>query len=421
MAAEFPGDRAAQTAALDSFDNRQIKARIPSPALRAAYTGLEINPANRDDAATNRFLFTLTSSGNPKFNRLVFTTLPPETIATTDDAGTIDTEQVNIYFNSRYAAEDPFLFTHWIAHELVHGDGINGGYEEAAARAFDNLIYLQQLVKHRKLARSHTALARLANTEAMARLNSGLGADLGLFESNAHRQVFPGSSAVTARSWWEFVFNGDTNVTAGNELYAKYLEVMHQDGKPACSAIEFNEALLRCVSQGQGMLTNSELIAAADALELDTSIPNRAAPAKCAPLKGPVVSHPGRPIRQVMIKGWLTAYVNRRYPRNRVFRRRVLKLFDNSEVKRLTGGRPNLRAAIAIAEKPMVEYVRRNDVKITIIRLPKGQRVSVCQEADGRLSEISIGKRYADANPSILTAALTKVVKNVLAGRLGIA
>jgi hypothetical protein len=110
------------------------------------------------------------------------------------------------------------------------------------------------------------------NVEALARLNSGTGSDLGLFATNGGAQVFPGSSSVTATSWNDAIgVQGAAQDTPGNPLLGLYLQAVQEPGKSVCSPETFSQALLQCIDQNQAALTNEDLVAAAEALKLDTS------------------------------------------------------------------------------------------------------------------------------------------------------
>ena len=61
--------------------------------------------------------------------------------------------------------------------------------------------------------------------------------------------------------------------TPGNEVLAAYLRRIQERNTPQCSAEEFNEALMLCVLENQRGLTPKQLVAAANALKLDTQLP----------------------------------------------------------------------------------------------------------------------------------------------------
>jgi hypothetical protein len=58
--------------------------------------------------------------------------------------------------------------------------------------------------------------------------------------------------------------------TPGSEVLADYLDRFQEKGQPKCSAEEFNADLVSCVLQNQRGLTPKNLIAAANALQLNT-------------------------------------------------------------------------------------------------------------------------------------------------------
>jgi hypothetical protein len=181
------------------------------------------------------------------------------------------TEQLFFVFNKRYAAENPFLFTQLLAHEALHSDDEPGTFEEIVALALHSFIYLQQLARHPDLASTETEWARRHNSNTLARLNAGEGARLGN-ETNGNQPLFPGSP-LSFTSWLEqFEPLQNPVPTPGNGLLAKHLRRLQERQQPQCSAEEFNEALLACVLENQRGLTPKQLVAAANALELDTQL-----------------------------------------------------------------------------------------------------------------------------------------------------
>jgi hypothetical protein len=60
--------------------------------------------------------------------------------------------------------------------------------------------------------------------------------------------------------------------TPGNELLADYLSRLQEKNTPQCSAAEFNEEVLFCVLENQRGLMPKKLVAAANALQLDTQL-----------------------------------------------------------------------------------------------------------------------------------------------------
>jgi hypothetical protein len=274
LQAEYPGDTAKQNAGLAVYDNATAKQKITDPQLRAGFAALRGTFA---DAAINYFLNSKTPAGNPRFVLARYGGNPYGAVAVaTPYTGTPDPDDWNFLFDRRYQYEKPFLLTPIWLHEPLHGNGVNGIYEEGTNSSFDELLYLRQLVRHPGLARTGTELSRRINSLSLARLNSGLGSRLGLYATNGGRQIFPGSSSFTEKNWWAFIQRGypssiaPRQVTDGNTLLGQYLTKTHESGAPTCSSAKFSKALLDCIDQNHnGRTSSSALIAAARAMKLN--------------------------------------------------------------------------------------------------------------------------------------------------------
>jgi hypothetical protein len=157
-------------------------------------------------------------------------------------------------------------------HEPLHQDTSVANFEEAINQSFESLLWLHQLTVHPGLATSGKALSRVNNSKATIRLNSGLGARMGLYRSNANRQLLAGSKNH-GDAWSHFFRNTDQTTTPGNALLGKYLANIHTPGAPNCSHASFNKALLDCIDkQGNAGLTSAELVKAAKAMKLNTNV-----------------------------------------------------------------------------------------------------------------------------------------------------
>jgi hypothetical protein len=272
---EYPGDTAAQNAALAVYDNANAKQKIPEPSQRAALAALKGTFAT---GAVNLVLNAKTSMGNPLVVRARFGGLPTTVIARASFSVFTpgDDEQFEIIFNRRFQYESPFLFTSVWAHEALHSDKLAAGiYEEAANTSFQGLLYLRQLALHPALGTPGTELARVSNSWALARLNSGLGSRLGLYKTNGGRPLFVGSPSVPETSWWSWlqqrIYPGLAHTaTPGNALLGQYLANTHAQGAPTCSSAQFSKPLLDCIDKnGNGRTSSSTLVAAARAMKLN--------------------------------------------------------------------------------------------------------------------------------------------------------
>src|SRR3954452_10362159 len=264
LAVAFPNDTASQAAAKAVFDDATAKAKSPSPSLRAALAALTGTIA---EPGIDYVLHHTEPSSQPTFTAVRFGVTP-------DPAAIAMVVGHEIIFNERYKGENPFAFVRIMAHEPLHGGeatGSDSNYEETVNSSLDNLVYLRQIARHPDIARLGTELARRNNINAMERLNSGPGSQLGLFATNGNRPVFPGSPTVHATSYWADVDNGDTRTTPGNPILPQYLARFHKAGAPACSGATNDKPLLDCIDANRnGPLGPEELVAAANAMKLDT-------------------------------------------------------------------------------------------------------------------------------------------------------
>ena len=266
---EFPGDPARRSAALAVFDDPAAREKIPSPSLRAALATLSGTLAER---AIDYVLREQTPEGKPKVTAVEF--VDESQLSSANVIAQVQVSsasgQAHIRFNSRYRAESPFLLTRVMAHEALHQDASVDGYEEAIAHGLDVLVYLGQIARHPELASAGTALARWNNTRALMRLNSGLGSELGLYDSNGGAAIAPGSPTFAGTSWWQWTSSGEEAATPGSALLADYIAAIRGVDAPTCASTEFDKALLDCIDQaGRGGFSYEELAAAARALELD--------------------------------------------------------------------------------------------------------------------------------------------------------
>jgi hypothetical protein len=108
------------------------------------------------------------------------------------------------------------------------------------------------------------------NTNALSRLNSGAGTELGLYNTNGNQPIWPGSDKVTSSFDERFVDNpGRDSVNPGNDLLRQYLERIREQDSQLPAEINFSVETLQWISDNQAELTPEELIAAANALKLE--------------------------------------------------------------------------------------------------------------------------------------------------------
>lgn len=273
LAEQFPGDNTSQDAARALFNDPATVAKIPSPSLRAALVGLNGTFA----APAVDYILHAQRNGHDEVKTVRFAQ-PSEMPDPTRAIGAVYTvgDQFEIRFNARYQAEDPFLFVPVMAHEALHlGNGEVANTEEQINTSMDGLLGIDGLARHPGLATLGTELSRRYNTRALVRLNSGTGSTLGLYATNGGAQLFPGSTTATGHSWFEDS-GGDQapTQTPGFSLLETLLGAIHAPGAPVCSGTSFEKPTLDCIdAQGNGGLSSDTLVAAANALRLDTTTP----------------------------------------------------------------------------------------------------------------------------------------------------
>lgn len=117
------------------------------------------------------------------------------------------------------------------------------------------------------MATSGTELSRRSNTNALARLNSGVGAELGIFASNGDQPILPGS-VVPAISWFgQFENRPGFADTPGSPLLRQILAKLRERGRLTAKP-NFDMKTLRFIDQNSRNLSGQELVRAAKALKL---------------------------------------------------------------------------------------------------------------------------------------------------------
>lgn len=271
LKARYPNDPEKLKAGIALYNNPETFLKISSPTLRAAFVALMDTVG---EPAIDYVLHARTSQGNPKVALARFSRFPENrgnTIAMVNTFSPDDPEVVVIEFNERFQAENPFLFTSTFAHEALHrgAQGANSIVQEEVCYAFDTLVYLEQLAYYPELAQSGTWLSRWMNTNALSRLNSGSGSELGLYDSNGNQPIWPDSSKDTPSFDERFVDNpGRDSTSPGHDLLKQYLERVKEDGHRLPDRLDFSVELLRWISDNQAEVSPEELIAAARALQL---------------------------------------------------------------------------------------------------------------------------------------------------------
>lgn len=277
LKARFPNDPDKVKEGIALYNNPATFLKISSPALRAAFVGLMDTVA---DPAIDFILNAQTSQGNPKVVLVRFSKFPENrsnTIGMAQIGQMGDPEAITIEINERFQAENPFLFTNTLAHEVLHhGDNNNSIVEEEVNYTFDTLVHLELLAYYPELAQSGTWLARWMNTNALSRLNSGSGSTLGLYDSNGNQPIWPGSDKDTPSFDERFTDNPGRDVsTPGNDLLRQFLERIMEPGNSLPNQIDYSVDLLHWISENQAEVSPEELIAAAQALKLEIPLSDK--------------------------------------------------------------------------------------------------------------------------------------------------
>jgi hypothetical protein len=256
LEAQFPNDPQAIARGQALFADPGLIAKVPNPSLRAGLIGLM---GTVGEPAIDFVRSEQTPAGLSKVNLVDFDSLPwdPSDTGTARSIVNPDSLQMSVIFNPKYQSENPFLFTSIHAHEALHSDTHVAGTEEAINLAIQTYVYLEQLVHHPDLASIDTELTRRSNTNALARLNSGADDHLGLFESNNHEPILPGSP-LPATSWWgQFSANTDLVDTAGNPLLRAYLANMAEPGGVVPASPNFDMATLQFIDGNSAKLAGA--------------------------------------------------------------------------------------------------------------------------------------------------------------------
>lgn len=253
LRAEFPHHRQAIAEGLALFDDPDLIAKIPNPSLRAGLIGLM---GTAGEPAIDFVRNAQTPEGLPKVSAIGFDSLPWDPSDTRIGRAVIDpaSQQVVYIFNPKFQSENPFAFTSIESHEVLHSDLEVATTEEVINLALQSYIYLEQLAKHPDVALADTELTRRNNTNGLARLNSGSGDELGLFDSTTHEPVLPGSP-ITATSWFgQFDDVPGFIDTPGNPLLRAYLANIAERGSVAPANPNFDMATLQFIDQNSARL-----------------------------------------------------------------------------------------------------------------------------------------------------------------------
>lgn len=239
---------------LSVFDAASTKRIVPDSRLRAALAALkgtagEAGIAGVLDGTYGSVRFGVTQEG-----AIAQVSPPPP-----------GSDNLEIVFNQRYQYEDFRLLASTMAHEPLHRDFTVSNKEELISNAMDALIYAQFVLESPDLATSGTELARLNNTELMARLNTRDAAgNLRLFTSQGN--ILPESDFFVP--YFAALFEPLGNDTLGNKILKG--ELAKVVGKVP-KKVSFNDKTVLLLDSRQRVFTAAEVVQLAEILKLDTS------------------------------------------------------------------------------------------------------------------------------------------------------
>ena len=180
-----------------------------------------------------------------------------------------------IVFNEKYKYEDFRILAPDMAHAVLHRDLLGGKKEGAVLASIQSLVYAQFVLQAPSLATSGTALARDANTELMARINSrDATGRLRLFPSTSGSGdnccgIFPRGTFVP---YFVALFEplGDAN-NPGSSILKQMVRNVVGSGVTLPQTVNFDDNTLQLLDSNQKAFTNAQLVRLATILKLDTS------------------------------------------------------------------------------------------------------------------------------------------------------
>lgn len=243
-------DRAARL-----FADKKLRARIPSPALRAAAVsllGTIAEPA----------IDWLMRGGHVA--RVEFGELEGPALA---QSLTGPDGLQRIVIQRRFRFEKPALLSVVLAHEALHSDDQVSDLEELITTAFQALVHMQQLLAEPALANERTELAQATSAWLLIRLNTRQigSADLRLVLADDGPTVLPGG---LDRPYFAAFFDPTALSTPGNPYLAALTTAVAEPGVEPPSAPDFSFATIAFLDRNQGVLTPSDLLRLARLLHL---------------------------------------------------------------------------------------------------------------------------------------------------------
>lgn len=203
--------------ALALFDNPTVQAKIPDPALRAAYAAMV-------DTLWEPTIDHFLNSGR-------FTT------ATFGDTGGAIAQSISngdgtkrIVFNQSYDREHFALFTAWMGHEIMHDDTSGSLSEEGILHGLSAMVHAQVLFRHPEIAYGGTELTQRNNTAVLAWLNSkNRNSPVSQLVAPTGLGVYPGG-AIVAPDFWGLFGNPTDSSPAPTPVFSQILALLSLPG-----------------------------------------------------------------------------------------------------------------------------------------------------------------------------------------------
>jgi hypothetical protein len=243
---------------LATYDSASTKSIVPSPRLRATLVSLK---GTVGEPAINGAL-------DGTYGKIYFGTPPCPCDPVEQVFLPSGSTKLQVVFNKKYQYEDLRILAPDMAHTVLHRDLKGGTKEGAIIASIQSLVYAQYLLETPSLATSGTALARDANTELLARINSrDANGKLRLFTSTGN--IFPGGNSVP---YFAALFEplGDS-ANPGSSVLKQMVRNVVGPGVTLPQTVNFDDNTLLLLDSNQKVFTNAKLVRLATILKLDTS------------------------------------------------------------------------------------------------------------------------------------------------------
>jgi hypothetical protein len=258
---------------LATYDSASTKTIVPSPRLRAALVSLK---GTVGEPAINGAL-------DGTYSKIYFGTPRPCPCDPVEQVFLPSgSTKLKVVFNKKYQYEDFRILAPDMAHTVLHRDLLGGKKEGAVLAAIQSLIYAQFVLETPSLATSGTALARDANTELMARINSrDATGKLRLFPLTSAScpdgpGIFPGETTCVPYFVALFEPLGDSN-NPGSPFLKEMVRNVVGSSVTLPETVNFDDNTLKLLDSSQKVFTNAQLVKLAKTLKLDTLPPTTTA------------------------------------------------------------------------------------------------------------------------------------------------